>query len=154
MCIRDSLQEAKEQAANALELATASNNQEQQAIASERLGKVAQQRFDYTNAVRYYLAAQNHWRAIDNKVGIAMTNLSVGEVYAVEDEIQQALTYLNQANSSLEQAGKRKELAKVKKLLGDVYYKQNFIGKAKANYEEAMNLYCLLYTSPSPRDRG
>jgi len=133
LLLPNNIKEAKEYATNALEVAAAANNLEQQAIASETLGKVAQQRFDYTNAIRYYLADHNHWRAADNAVGVAMTNLAVGEVYTIEDEIKQSLTYLNQANSALEKAGKRKELA--------VYYKQNFVGKAKASYEEAMNLY-------------
>ncbi len=135
------VKEAKEYALTALELSTSAADIEQQAIANELLGKIAKAHFDYTNAIRYYLDAQNHWRSIDNNLGIANTQFLVGEVYALEDEHKQALTYLNQAQSTFQVAGKRSKLAKVKKLLGDVYYKQNFIGKAKANYEEAMTLF-------------
>ena len=65
------VKEAKEYALTALELSTSSANVEQQAVANELLGKVAKEHFDYTNAIRYYLEAQNHWRSIDNKLGIA-----------------------------------------------------------------------------------
>lgn len=141
LLLPDKVKKSKEFAATALDLAIATNNFEQQAVANETLGKIAKLNFDYTNAIRYYLNAQKNWRTADSPFGIATTNLLVGEIYTLEEELQQAETYLTEADIILQKIGKRKELAKVKKLLGDVYYKQNFIGKAKVNYEEAMSIY-------------
>ncbi len=133
--------EAKEMASRALELATTENKQQETAKANQTLGLISQVSFDYTSAVKYFLKAQEGWRAVDNRNGLAQSIFFVGNIYYLEDEYKQALPYLNESIELYEKTGNRKGIASVKKVLGDVYYKQNFIGKAKASYGQAFNLY-------------
>jgi len=65
----DQLKEAKEYATQALTLAANSNNEKELATANQALGQVAQSYFDYTNAVKYYLKAQDYWRNIEEDLG-------------------------------------------------------------------------------------
>jgi len=137
----DQIKEAKEYATQALTLATTSNDQKELATANQSLGQIAQSYFDYTNAVKYYLKAQDEWRNIENEVGIAQTNHSIGTVYYLENEYSQALSYLNQAAETYQKKRNRQQMPDVQKTLGDVYYRQNFIGKAKDSYSQAFDLY-------------
>jgi len=133
--------EAKESASKALNMATAKGNQQEEAKANQTLGLIAQVSFDYTSAVRYFLKAQEGWRALENRNGLAQSIFLVGNIYYLEDEYKQALPYLNESVELYEKTGNRQGIASVKKVLGDVYYKQKFIGKAKASYGQAFNLY-------------
>lgn len=133
--------EAKENASKALTIATTNGKQQEIAKANQTLGLIAQASFDYTSAVKHFLKAQEGWRALENRNGLAQSIFFVGNVYYLEDEYKQALPYLNESVELYEKTGNRQGIASVKKVLGDVYYKQNFIGKAKASYGEAFTLY-------------
>ncbi len=139
---KNQLNEAENAAREALENALKLGNAEFHADALDNLGLVAQARFDYKNALSFFVDAYKIREANGNKRGIAVSKNRVGKVFHLQNNDVQALTNYKAALELL--SSSREDLpivAETHRNIGDVQLSQKVFGKAIQEYETAMKIW-------------
>jgi CheY-like chemotaxis protein len=129
---------AHEALAEALRQGLASNH----ADALDNLGLVAQARFDYKNAMSFFVEAFKIREANGNKRGVAISKNRVGKVFHLQNNDAQALTNYQAALDML--TGNREDLpvvAETHRNMGDVQLSKKIFGKAIQEYELALKIW-------------
>lgn len=138
---KEELSQAKKNAEKALAIGLESENVETLAQSYQILGEVSEKRFDYTNAIEYFLLAMDGWKKLDSAEGKAKVNRHIGRIFYFQKDYFNALVHLNKAKAGYVKLTRDKEQAQIDQYLGDVYLAQNFFGKAKASYTAAFEKF-------------
>ncbi len=139
---QNQLNEAENVAREALEIALKSGATDSRADVLDNLGLVAQARFDYTNAMSFFVDAFKIREASGSKRGIAISKNRVGKVFHLQSNDAQALTNYQAALVLL--TNSREDLpvlAETHRNLGDVQLSQKVYGKAIQEYETALKIW-------------
>lgn len=139
---QNQLNEAENVAREALETALKSGATDSRADVLDNLGLVAQARFDYTNAMSFFVDAFKIREANGSKRGIAISKNRVGKVFHLQSNDAQALTNYQAALALL--TNSREDLpvlAETHRNLGDVQLSQKVYGKAIQEYETALKIW-------------
>ena len=105
---KNQLNEAESTAREALQLAVKQGFTDNRADVLDNLGLVAQARFDYTNAMSFFVEAFKIREGNGSKRGIAVSKNRVGKVFHLQNNDAQALTNYQAALSLL--SGSREDL--------------------------------------------
>ncbi len=135
------LNEAEIAASKALELAQKNSFDFGKADALINLGQIAQLRFDFTNAMNYFVEALRIKDATGDKVGIAVAKNSIGKVFFLQRNEENALTHYESALAALEQSPNSSMAAEIHRNLGDLYVSKKVFGKAIAEFELAYRIW-------------
>ncbi len=126
----------------ALEIANKISFDAGKATALDNMGLVAQSRFDYTNAMNYYVEALRLKDSAGDKLNVAKSKLHIGKVFFLQRNeesalvnYQAALTLLNNTPNNLPL------LAEAHRNLGDVYLAQKLYGKATGEFDMALKIW-------------
>jgi CheY-like chemotaxis protein/signal transduction histidine kinase len=136
------LNDAESAAREALEATQKQNYSENRATALDNLGLVAQARFDFTNAMAFFVEAFKIREANGNKRGIATSKNRVGKVFHLQNNDTQASTNYQSALELL--TSSREDLpivAETHRNLGDVQLSKKVYGKAIQAYETALKIW-------------
>ena len=139
---KNQLNEAENAAHEALELALKQGFLDVRADALDNLGLVAQARFDYTNAMSFFVEAFKIRESNGSKRGIAISKNRVGRVFHLQNNDTQASTNYQAALGLL--SNSREDLpilAETHRNLGDVHLSQKVYGKAIQEYETALKIW-------------
>lgn len=136
------LLEAENEATKALSLANSENAPMGKAKALDNLGLIARARFDYTNAMNYFVEALKLKESVSNKSGVALSKNHIGRVFLLQNNNNQALVNFQAA---LDLLGNSPEdlaiVAETQRNMGDVYLSQKFYGKAIHAFDEALRIW-------------
>ena len=126
----------------ALEIANKVSFDAGKAMALDNMGLVAQSRFDYTNAMNYFVEALRLKDSAGDKLNVAKSKLHIGKVFFLQRNeenalvnYQAALTLLNNTPNNLPL------LAEAHRNLGDVYLAQKLYGKATGEFDMALKIW-------------
>ncbi|MBL7816744.1 MAG: response regulator [Saprospiraceae bacterium] len=135
-------QAAENTATEALSLAQASQSVVGKATALDNLGTIARARFDYTNAMNYFVEALKLKESLSDKSGLAASKNHIGKVFHLQNNHNQALANYQAALTLL---GTDKNnlplIAETHRNLGDVYLSQKYYGKAIQEFDEALRIW-------------
>ena len=135
------LNEAETAASKALELAQKNSFDFGKSDALINLGLIAHTRFDYTNAMNYFVEALRIKDATGDKVGIAIAKNNIGKVFFLQRNEENALTNYEAALTALDQSPNSSTAAEIHRNLGDVYVSKKIYGKAIAAFELAYRIW-------------
>ena len=136
------LNEAEKATEAISEVAQKSSLEFGKAIALENLGLIAQGRFDYKNAMTYFVSALKIRDAGSDKSGVAAVKSLIGKVFALQNDLDNALTNYNAAMALLTENPKDLPIAaSIHRNLGDLYLQQKLYGKATAAFDEALRIW-------------
>jgi CheY-like chemotaxis protein/signal transduction histidine kinase len=136
------LSEAENDATVALAMAQVANIVQDKAVALENLGMIARARFDYTNAMNYFVEALKLKESVNDKRGVAVSKNNIGQVYFMQKNENQALANYQAALGLL--GSSREDLqtiAETHRNIGDVYLSQKIYGKAIQEFDEALKIW-------------
>lgn len=136
------LSEAENDATAALAMAQTEKSIAGKSAALDNLGMVARARFDYTNAMNYFVEALKLKESLNDKSGVAVSKNNIGQVYLMQKNEQQALTNYQAALGLL--GSSREDLhtiAETHRNIGDVYLNQKIYGKAIQEFDEALKIW-------------
>jgi CheY-like chemotaxis protein len=139
---KNQLNEAENTAHEALEAALKQGFADGRADALDNLGLVAQARFDYTNAMSFFVEAFKIRESNGSKRGIAVSKNRVGKVFHLQNNDTQASANYQAALGLL--SNSREDLpvlAETHRNLGDVQLSQKVYGKAIQEYEMALKIW-------------
>jgi CheY-like chemotaxis protein len=139
---KNQLNEAENAAREALQLAVKQGFTDNRADVLDNLGLVAQARFDYTNAMSFFVEAFKIREGNGSKRGIAVSKNRVGKVFHLQNNDAQALTNYEAALTLLSKS--REDLpvvAETHRNLGDVQLSKKVFGKAIQEYELALKIW-------------
>jgi CheY-like chemotaxis protein len=139
---KNQLNEAEKAAHEALVEALKQGLASNHADALDNLGLVAQARFDYKNAMSFFVEAFKIREANGNKRGVAISKNRVGKVFHLQNNDAQALTNYQAALDML--TGNREDLpviAETHRNMGDVQLSKKVFGKAIQEYELALKIW-------------
>lgn len=110
--------------------------------ALDNMGLIAQARFDYTNAMNYFVESLRLKDAIGDKAGIAASKNYIGKIFFFQRDEDNAL---NNYQAALTQITNTKESlaikAEIHQNLGDLYLSQKIYGKATAEFDNALKIW-------------
>ena len=134
--------EAENDATAALELARAENSTLGIAHALDNLGLIARAKFDYTNAMNYFVEALKLKESVSNKCGVAESKNHIGRVFYLQNNNNQALGNYQAALDLLDNNVENlPTIAETHRNLGDVYLSQKFYGKAIDEFDKALKIW-------------
>ncbi|MFK7807699.1 MAG: tetratricopeptide repeat protein, partial [Saprospiraceae bacterium] len=117
------------------------NSKEQEAMAFDNMALVYQNKNDFTNAMKSFVAALKIRDEQNDEAGIATSKNNIGRVFFLQEDVASALDNLNRALEIRQKINDKSGAAVTNKNLGEVYLLKGFIGKAKDHYDRSMNLY-------------
>ncbi len=136
------LSEAENEATLAATLAKTENSVIGLAKALDNLGLIARGRFDYTNAMNYFVEALKIKEAASNKGGVAVSKNHIGRVFHLQNNNNQALVNFQAALDLLNTSHENLQtIAETHRNIGDVYLSQKFYGKALHEFNEALKIW-------------
>ena len=136
------LQEAEIDATTALTLAQSTNLTLEKAKALDNLGLIARARFDYTNAMNYFVEALKIKESNGDKIGVAISKNHIGKVFHLQNNENQALSNYQAALTMLGlERQNLPSIAETHRNIGDVYLSQKFYGKAIQEFDEALRIW-------------
>ncbi len=124
----------------ALTKATSANNQVAMAAAYDRLGMVCQAKYDYTNAMKYFVNGLKIRNSIDDKAGIATSKNFIGVVFFQQEDPESSEENLVNSLMIREEIKDWKGAAETHKNLADLYLFKKLYGKAQEHYDKAFGL--------------
>jgi CheY-like chemotaxis protein/signal transduction histidine kinase len=136
------LAEAENEATEALALSQSEKSLAGKAAALDNLGMIARARFDYTNAMNYFVESLKLKESFSDKSGVAVSKNHVGQVFFLQKNENQALANYQTALSLL--GSSREDLqtnAETHRNIGDVYLSQKIYGKAIQEFDEALKIW-------------
>jgi CheY-like chemotaxis protein len=135
------LNAAESAALRALEMAQKSKSDTDKAGAFDNLGAIAAARFDYTNAMNYFVDALRIKDGAGDKVGSASTKNHIGKVFFLQRNEENALQNYNAALALLDAAPNFAVAAEIHENLGDFYLSKKIYGKAISEYDTALKIW-------------
>ena len=135
------LNEAETALQKAIEMAQKNNFDFGKAGTLDNLGLIAQARFDYTNAMNYFVEALRIKDATGDKMGIAVSKNNIGKVFFLQRNEDNALMNYRAALASLEEAPNSSTAAEIHRNIGDIYLVQKIYGKATAEFDLALKIW-------------
>ncbi len=136
------LLEAENEATAAWALSNSENSPIGKAKALDNLGLIARARFDYTNAMTYFVEALKFKEQIGDKNGVAVSKNNIGKVFHAQNNYNQALVNYEAALNLLGvNQPSLPTLAETHRNMGDVYLSQKFYGKAIHEFDEALKIW-------------
>jgi CheY-like chemotaxis protein/tetratricopeptide (TPR) repeat protein len=139
---KNQLNDAENAAREVLEVTQKQIVSDSRATAFDNLGLVAQARFDYTNAMSFFVEAFKIREANGDKRGIALSKNRVGKVFHLQNNDAQATTNYQAALALLSNsAADLPVVAETHRNLGDVQLSQKVYGKAIQEYETALKIW-------------
>ncbi len=125
-----------------LELAQKSSNELGRAGALDNMGLIAQSRFDYTNAMNYFVEALRIKDATGNKLAIAASKNHIGKVFFLQRDEANALTNYEAALAQVPTTNEGLAVqAEIHRNLGDLYLSQKIYGKATTEFDIALKIW-------------
>ncbi|HFB99507.1 MAG TPA: tetratricopeptide repeat protein [Phaeodactylibacter sp.] len=134
------LNDANTIAFEALEKAKKMSYQEGIANAFDQLGMVCQARYDYTNAMKYFVQGLKIRDILNDKKGIATSKNNIGVVFFQQEDPESSEENLVNALAIREEIGDQKGAAETHKNLGDLYLFKKLYGKAQEHYDKAFRI--------------
>ena len=135
------LNDAESAATKSLELAQKNNFDFGKADALMNLGLIAHTRFDYTNAMNYFVEALRIKDATGDKVGIAIAKNNIGKVFFLQRNEENAQVNYEAALAALDQSPTSNVAAEIHRNLGDLYVSKKIYGKAIAEFDLALKIW-------------
>jgi CheY-like chemotaxis protein/tetratricopeptide (TPR) repeat protein len=137
------LNDAETAATKSLELAKTNNLETGKADALMNLGLIAHLRFDYTNAMNYFVEALRIKDATGDKMGIAIAKNNIGKVFFLQRNEENAVVNYEAALAVLEQAQAPMSnvAAEIHRNLGDLHVSKKIYGKAIAEFDLALKIW-------------
>jgi CheY-like chemotaxis protein len=136
------MNEAENAIQKAYELVNESGNELGKAKAFDNFGLLAQSRFDYTNAMNYFVRSIKIKDALGNKTEIAATKNHIGKVFFLQRNEENAMTNFQSALTLLKQTPEDLLIsAEIHRNMGDLFLAQKVIGKAKEEYDFALTIW-------------
>ena len=136
------LNDAETATQKALEMAKSTSFDFGRAGALDNMGLIAQSRFDYTNAMNYFVEALRIKDGTGDKLGIASSKNLIGKVFFLQRNEDNALVNYQAALTLLTNtANNLPILAETHRNLGDVYLTQKLYGKATAEFDIALKIW-------------
>lgn len=136
------LAEAENDATEALALSNSENSILGKAHALDNLGLIARAKFDYTNAMNYFVEALKLKESVSNKGGVATSKNNIGRVFHAQNNDVQALVNYQAALDLLDSNQENLQTkAETHRNMGDVYLTQKFYGKAIQAFDTALKIW-------------
>lgn len=136
------LLEAENEATAALSLSNSEHSMIGKAKALDNLGLIARARFDYTNAMNYFVEALKLKEAASSKCGVAASKNHIGRVFLLQNNNNQALVNFQAALALVDNSQEDLAIAaETHRNMGDVYLSQKFYGKAIHEFDEALRIW-------------
>ena len=139
---KNQLLQAEKEATEALKLSKIENSVLGNAVALDNLGLIAEARFDYTNAMNYFVEALKLKQTAGDNRGVAISKNNIGKVFHLQSNENQALTNYDAALGLL--TGKISDMqtsAETHYNIGDVFLSQKFYGKAIQEFDKALKIW-------------
>jgi CheY-like chemotaxis protein/tetratricopeptide (TPR) repeat protein len=128
-------------ATKALELAQKNNFDAGKADALMNLGIIAHTRFDYTNAMNYFVEALRIKDATGDKMGIAIAKNNIGKVFFLQRNEENALVNYESALVALAETPNTNVAAEIHRNIGDLYVAKKVYGKAITEFDSALKIW-------------
>jgi CheY-like chemotaxis protein len=135
------LNDAETAATKALELSQKNNFDFGRADALTNLGLIAYMRFDYTNAMSYFVEALRIKDATGDKIGIATAKNNIGKVFFLQRNEENALVNYEAALTAIDQSPMSSVAAEIHRNLGDLYVSKKIYGKAITEFDLALKIW-------------
>jgi len=110
------------------------------ANANDRLGQICQAKYDYTNAMKYFVAALKIRDGLNDKKGIATSKNHIGVVFYQQENPESSEENLVNALTIREEINDKKGSAETHKNLADLYLFKKLYGKAQQHYDQAFEI--------------
>ena len=110
------------------------------ANANDQMGLVCQAKYDYTNAMKYFVDALKIRNNLDDKKGIATSKNYIGVVFFQQENPESSEENLVNALAIRKEIKDWPGTAETHKNLGDLYLFKNLYGKTQEHYNNAMNI--------------
>ncbi len=110
------------------------------ATASDNLGILMLDRYDYENAMKYFVESLSIRNTMNDKKGIATSKNHIGWVFYLQEDMNSALANLNEALQIRNKITDFEGAASTHEKLGYVYLFKKTYGKAKEHFGQAMEL--------------
>jgi len=127
-------------ATEALSKARSTDYQAGIATAFDRLGMVCQAKYDYTNAMKYFVNGLKIRNNINDKAGIATSKNFIGVVFFQQEDPENGEENLVNSLTIREELKDLKGAAETHKNLADLYLFKKLYGKAQEHYDKAFAL--------------
>jgi CheY-like chemotaxis protein/tetratricopeptide (TPR) repeat protein len=111
------------------------------AIALTTEGLCYKANFDYTNALKSLFEALKIHTKAQNKEGAATAKAHIGRILLLQNNVQQALVNLHEAENGLRGTAQKALFAENNRYIGEAYFQQKIYGKSKEYYKTAMDNY-------------
>ncbi|MEM6964739.1 MAG: tetratricopeptide repeat protein [Bacteroidota bacterium] len=134
------LNDANTLASKAYEVAQKINFQAGIAEANDRLGLICQAKYDYTNAMKYFVNALKIRNTLEDKKGIATSKNYIGVVFFQQEDPESSEENLVNALAMREEIQDWHGAAETNKNLGDLYLFKKLYGKAQQHYDKAFGI--------------
>ncbi len=136
------LNDAETAIQKALEISNKMSFDAGKAMALDNMGLVAQSRFDYTNAMNYFVEALRLKDSAGDKLNVAKSKLHIGKVFFLQRNEENALVNYQSALTLLTNTPNNLPLlAEAHRNLGDVYLAQKLYGKATGEFDMALKIW-------------
>ena len=138
----NNLADAETAAQKALEMSKTASSEVGRAGALDNFGLIAQMRFDYTNAMTFFVQSLKIKDGLGDKGSIASSKNHIGKVFFLQRNQENASTNYESALALLKEApAALPVLAETNRNLGDLYLSQKVYGKAKDAFDNALKIY-------------
>ncbi|MEM8906431.1 MAG: tetratricopeptide repeat protein, partial [Bacteroidota bacterium] len=143
--------EANQYAVQANELARTVGDASGEARALDNLALCYQAKYDYTNAMKFFVNGLKIRDELKVEKEIATSKNNIGKLFYLQEDISSALDNLNAALAIRQKVNDQEGAAVTHKNLADVFLFKQLYGKAKEHYRQAMDLMIELedYTGAS-----
>lgn len=131
---------AKKYAEEAMQLAESMGFRKGIAATHDNFGHIFQSKYDYTNAMKSYVAGLKIRNSNNDQKGIATSKNNIGKVFFLQENVNSAIENLNKALEIREEIKDLAGAAETHKNLADVYLLKKLYGKSKEHYRNSMDL--------------
>jgi len=132
--------QAKRYVMEAMDLARANNEPDEEAKALDNMGLIYQAKLDYTNAMKKFVTALKIRDGIQDQHGLASSKNNIGRLFFLQENTDNAISHLEEALAIRKNLNDKTGAAETSKNLGDVYLFKKIYGKAKGYYATAMEM--------------
>jgi CheY-like chemotaxis protein len=125
----------------ALELSQQKGLELGKANALDNYGLLAQARFDYTNAMNYFVQSLKIKDGLNDNNSVAIAKNHIGKIFFLQKNEENALSNYKSALALLQNNGDKAALAETHRNLGDLYFSKKTYGTAKEHYDTALRIW-------------
>ncbi len=131
---------AEEYALEAYKLAQSKEYLSGMASAADNLGLLMLDKYDYENAMKYFVESLSIWNTLNDEKGIATSKNHIGRVFFLQEDMNSALKNLDEALQIRNKITDFNGAAETHENLGYVYLFKKTYGKAREHFGQAMEL--------------